>query len=552
MSPVLPLFRFRRLSLDKVMGPVTRSQVRREASRGDGLSTALGTRQDSPSDEEASNFSLDEEDEEDEEDYTRTVVRSPATRISYDISDLDPETQSEVRQLFRETHASEPPSLALQWCQLNQEEQVYAFQLHEVVPRSIRIGSSTSKYSTPRCNCMTDIDKPCKHLIYLLDQLNYLSSDNLLDEPVQKLGPRGPTTGAGGQPFEKISKFHLDLLASNLHCGVGSPDSRAEFDSVRLEETREILATVATTPDPDDHAVQHFRPDLFESRDTLLLEQHGIVSPGDLTKTVAGMLLTNDDFFAYFLRLLGPTSKARDPFRKIQQHVDRVLRALDAAARHPPGQQPTATQGAAEGPRDVPWAAAHVDRAVATIQYLLQNRDDAPSPAERASAARALVRILHAVVLNWNRTIPPLSPLPYSPSQPGASSSGTGAILPDRDNNLYQRLIGSRTIITTTTKSPTPFVLGTLAQLPEQNQWIETLEDIEARLTAHGAPVEYARRLRDLIALMRSSRPPAPSAPPSRAAGSKRSASSSGGDVKEGEEEEEESSQRGRAKRARG
>lgn len=548
MSAVLPLSRFRRLSLDKVMGPITRSQGRREASHGDGFSRALGTLQGSPSDEEASNFSLDEEDD---EDYTRTVVRSPATRISYDISDLDPETQSEVRQLFRETPASEPPSLALQWCQLNQEEQVYAFQLHEVVPRSIRIGSSASKYSTPRCNCMTDIDKPCKHLIYLLDQLNYLSSDNLLDEPVQKLGPRRPTTGAGGQPFERISKYHLDLLASNLHCGIGSPDSRAEFDSVRLEETREILATVATTPDPDDHAVQRFRPDLFESRDTLLLEQHGIVSPGDLTKTVAGMLLTNNDFFAYFLRLLGPTSKARDPFRKIQQHVDRVLRTLDAAARHPPRQQPTATQDAAEGPRDVPWAAQHVDRAVATIQYLLQNRDDAPSPTERASAARALVRILHAVVFNWNRTIPP--PLPHSPSKTAASPSGTAAVLPDRDNNLYQRLIGSRTIITTTTKSPTPFVLGTLAQLPEQNQWIETLEDIEARLAAHGAPVEYARRLRDLIVLMRSSRPPAPPAPPIRAAGSKRSASSSGGDVKEeAEEEEEEGGQRGRAKRVRG
>lgn len=515
MSSVVPTSQFSRLCLEESLGrmaPTARSQVERELSRRNKFLATLGTFQDSSSGHEDSDSSVDEQDDDDDDDDTSSVVLSPATKVSYDISALDLETQSEVRQLFRKTPASEPPSLVLQWCQLNQEEQVYAFQLHEVIPRSIRIGSPTSKYRSPECNCMTDTDKPCKHLIYLLDQLNYFSSDNLLSEPVQRLGPRGLSKGIG-EPFERISNFHLDLLASNLHCGVGSPESRAEIDRTRVEEAREVLATVAES-DADDYAVQHYRPDIFESRGSIL-QEHGIVSSSDLTKTVAKMLITNTDFFAYFLKLLGPTSKARDPFRKIQQHVDRVLGELDAYSRDP---APSAAAGP-EGPRDVPWAAAHVRRAVSTIQYLLENREDAPSPAERASAARALVRILHAVVFDWNRNVPSstaaaaaVTPALDASDDAAASSGGkprvaASHISPTDRNNLYQCLIGSET--PAITASPAPFILGTLAQLPEQNQWIETLEEIEARLAAYGPPARYALRLRDLVVRMRSSRPAA-------------------------------------------
>lgn len=492
MSPTAPTSQLSRLSLER-MGPTARQGGKPNRSA---VPRSVTKHHGSDSDDESSNGSGADEDNgddgDDDEEDTRTIVSSPATRLAYDISGLDSETQSEIRQLFREGPASEPPSLVLQWCQFNQEQddsQFYAFQLHEIVPRSIRIGSPTSKYNSPRCNCMADNDKPCRHLIYLLDQLNYFSSDRLLNEPVQKLG----TDASPGpkQLFERISSFHLNMLASNLHCDVGSPESNTQTNSVRLAETREILATLAKS-DGDEYAVQHFRPDIFEDRTAnSLLGDSGILSYGDLTATVANMLVTHNDFFAYFLKLLGPMSRARDPFRKIQQHVERVLRELDGYFRDLSAGAASPSVASAEGPCNVPWAAAHLTRAVSIIQHLLQNRQDAPSAAERASAARTLVRILHTVVFDWNRNLPlPATATPSSPAQ---------------NNNLYQTLIGSRTT------SPTAFVLDTLAQLPEQNQWIETLERIEAQLVTYGGiSASYLRRLRDLIALMRSSRPRPP------------------------------------------
>lgn len=437
------------------------------------------------------------EEDEDEDEDTRTVVTSPNTMIRYDISNLDPDTQSEVRQLFREAQACDSPPLVLQWCQFNKDQednQFYAFQLHEVVPRSIRIGSSTSKYRNARCNCMGDSPKPCKHLIYLLDQLNRITGDKSLDDPVQKLRPDGVSTQMN-PPFDKVSNFHLDLLASNLHCDVGSPESQVNVNPVRLEETRELLAAVANS-DADDYAVKHFRPDIFEDRDAIL-QQYNIITNDDLTRTMANMLMTNNDFFAYFLKLLGPTSRAQDSFRNIQRHVDRVLHELDTYYRQSTSEQ-TAAAHSAEGPRDVAWAATHIIRAVATIQYLLQNREDAPSPAERASAARTLVRILHMVVFEWNRD------LTASGTLTGGSSSRTTipAVPGSVDNNLYLRLVSTQASPTSTS-----FILDTLAHLPEQNQWIETLEDIEAKMVTYVPPPTLMTRLRDLITLMRSSRP---------------------------------------------
>ncbi|KAJ4394533.1 hypothetical protein N0V93_003752 [Gnomoniopsis smithogilvyi] len=505
MSFTVSTSHFSRLSLGS-MGPTTRSrrQQQRIPPANSGIPRSVNVAQDpSSDDDDGADSDASMEGDEDEDEDTRTVVSSPFTMISYDISDLDPDIQSEVRQLFRETPVSEPPPLVLQWCQFNQDQQdnqFYAFQLHEVVPRSIRIGSLTSRYRHARCNCMGDSPKPCKHLIYLLDQLNRITGDKLLDEPVQKLRSDGASAQLD-RPFEKIASFHLDLLASNLHCDVGSPESQANINPVRLEETRELLAAVGNS-DADDYAVKHFRPDIFEDRDSLL-QQHNIITDDDLTKTVAKMLMTNNDFFAYFLKLLGPTSKARDGFWSIQRHVDRVLRELDAHYLKSTSQE-TAIAHGAEGPRDVAWAAAHILRAVATIQYLLQNREDAPSPAERASAARTLVRILHTVVFEWNRDIT-------------ASSSSINPVPGSTDNNLYLRLMDTQT-----TPTSTSFILDSLAHLPEQNQWIETLEEIEAKLMTYAPPPAFMLRLRNLITLMRSSRPAA-GRKSSSAAGSKRS-----------------------------
>lgn len=525
MSFLVQTSHFSRLSLGSMV-PTTRSRRQQLALPGESeIFTSFGMASDPSSDAEESDASMEGDDDDDED--TRTVLSSPYSKISYDISNLDQDTQSEVRQLFRETPASEPPPLVLQWCQFNQDQednQFYAFQLHEVVPRSIRIGSPTSKYHQARCNCMGDSPKPCKHLIYLLDQLNSITGGKVLDEPVQTLRPDGAPIQMD-QPFEKIANFHLDLLASNLHCDVGSPESQATINPVRLEETRELLAAVGNS-DADDYAVKHFRPDIFEQDRDLLLQQHDILTDDDLTKTVAKMLMTNNDFFAYFLKLLGPASRARDCFRNIQRHIDRVLRELDAyyqqhTTTSSEQQETLAAHSAAEGPRDVVWAASHILHAVSTIQYLLQNREDAPSPAERASAARTLVRILHTVVFDWNRDIT------SSTTTAGSSSTPLAAAVPGSiHTNLYLHLMNTQT--TLTSKS---FILDSLANLPEQNQWIETLEEIETKLTTYAPPPTYMMRLRNLITLMRSSRrrPAAGAAAAAAAGSSKRSAGEGSG-----------------------
>lgn len=520
MSSTAPVSKFSRLSLES-MPPTTRSQSQRDYNSG----------QESDQESEGSVASVDDDDGQE----GPVIVRSPTTDISYDISDLDRETQKEVRQLFRARPDEQSSQFVLQGCRshVKHGSHFYAFSMLETVrvPRSIRVGSPRSQYRKPKCFCMGDSERPCKHLIYLLDQVNYHTAGHDSGSP-EHLGLDGYPTEMG-HPFEKISDFHLSQLATSLHCNI-IPDSTSEVNPAHLQEVREILASVEE-PDADDYACDRFRPDIFDDPHAIPQED-ALISYEDLTHTVANMLMTNKEFFAYFLSLLEPTSKARDPFRKIQQRVDRVLSDLEAFSRDPAAA--SLSKCATEGNPDVPWAAAHIEKAVSTIQTLLQNRSDAPSsPTERASAARTLVRILHVIVLNWNRDVT-YSPATITSTSSGASASSvltqTATAAPN-ERNLYHRLIGGRT------RGSSAFVVDVLAQLPEQNQWIETLEEIEDRLGAYAPPAGYMGRLRDLILRMRSARPaPAPEAHnsgPSRrgggsTAGNKRSRG--GGNGREG------------------
>lgn len=492
MSSSAPVSKFSRLSLES-MPPTTRSQSQRESSPG------RESDQESDPDSDGSDESADD----DGGPEAPVVVRSPNTDISYDISNLDRQTQKGVRQLFRAKPSQQESQFVLQGCRSHVEDDsyFYAFEMLETVRvrRSIRVGSPRSQYRKPKCFCMGDSERPCKHLIYLLDQVNYHTAGHHSGSP-EHLGSDGYPTEMG-HPFERISDFHLDHLAASLHCDIISPDCSSEVNPAHLQKVREILASVEE-PDLDDHACDRFRPDIFDDPQEMP-EEDAIVSYGDLTHTVANMLMKNEEFFAYFMRHLDPSSKARDPFRKIQQRIDRVLGSLDAFSRDPSGA--ATSKSATDGNPDVPWAAAHIERAVSTIQALLQNRSDAPSsPTERASAARTLVRILHVIVLYWNRNVT------YSPAAITSTSSSAGASLSPtqaattptlNESNLYHRLIGGQT------HGSSAFVIDVLAQLPEQNQWIETLEEIEDHLGAYAPPAGYLERLRELILRMRSVRP---------------------------------------------
>ncbi|KAF7546365.1 hypothetical protein G7Z17_g8489 [Cylindrodendrum hubeiense] len=440
MSP--PVSRFSKLTLDS-MPLQTRSRTRAE-SRADESRQNL--------EEESSSESESESDISDFEEESPTVVQSPA-KLSYLIDHLPESTQNAVRDAFRE-----PPRIALQKCRRIND--TYAFQMTELVTRSIRIRAPEDGASQLSCSCGHD-EEPCEHLLWLLDQV---VKQTVYDQDVAK--PL-KMTNAGypremGDPFQNIANHHLDLLADGIHCQVVTPDSEYdnELDPYRAQEARELLSSVYGVS-PDD-----YRPDIF----THPSAGKKIFKRRDLDHTIFRMLLDDHHFFHYFHSVSRPTDPINDPFRKLSQRVDHVLRDLDAHATSP------APDASHETPRGVAWAATHITGAVRLIKHELYTRDRPLQPSEAISAARSLVHILDAVVAR-NRDV-----------HAGAAR---------RDRNLYLRLIGDR---------DEDFVLGVLNLLPEAaSQFLNSLETILDQIGVHGAPAAYAARFRALLDRLRTS-----------------------------------------------
>ncbi|KAK7398085.1 hypothetical protein QQX98_012552 [Neonectria punicea] len=471
----LPVSRFSKLTLES-MPPETRSRTRTEgrveSSHHAGSSQYLEHEMSSESSSESELES--DSDSSDFEDESPAVVRSP-TKLAYIIDHLPESTQSAVRDAFRE-----PPRLALQKCRLIND--TYAFQMTELVTRSIRIRASEDGASQLSCSCGHG-DEPCEHLLWLLDQVvKQTVYDQDAAKPL-KMTDRGFPSEMG-DPFQNIASHHLDLLADGIHCQVVTPDSEYdnELDPYRAEEARELLSAVHGAS-PED-----YRPDIFTqpSSGKKVFKRH------DLDRTVFRMLLDNHQFFHYFRSLCRATDPINDPFRKLSQRVDHVLRDLDAYAAawdNPPSVIPSR-----ETPRDVVWAAGHILGAVRLIKHELYARDRPLQPAEAISAARSLVHILDAVVAR-NRDV-----------HPGVDR---------RARNLYLSLVGDR---------DQDFVIGVLSLLPEAaSQFLNNLEAILDQIGVHGAPAAYAARFRALLDRLRTS---------GRGSGLKRSVQGQGTDRK--------------------
>ncbi|PNH54001.1 hypothetical protein VD0003_g3449 [Verticillium dahliae] len=398
------------------------------------------------------------------EDETPTIVRSP-TKLTYKIDRLSDEPRSTVREAFKD-----PPRLSLQYCRL--QDDTYAFQMTEMVPRSIRIGSSESKFPTPRCSCGKQ-NGPCKHLLWLLDQL---VKQTLYDQD-----PASPLTMTSkgfaeevGDPFSSISDFHLDVLADSLRCRVVHPDSGnddddddddddEDLDPSRVQEARELLASVAAV-DPEE-----YREDIF----TDPTPGTNIIKRRDLECTIFRMLLDNNDFFHYFLSRARSSDPIKDPFNKLEQRVRRVLRDLDAYSARP--DTSSSSSPSREGPRNVAWAARHILGVTTLINTTIFKRDTPLTSRERTSAARALVRILAAVTAR-NRDAHPAPTL--------------------LDRNLYARLIGDAA-------RPT-FIIDTLLLLPDAAApFLSDLETVAEAVGVHGAPAAYAEKLSRLLASLK-------------------------------------------------
>lgn len=419
-----------------------------------------------------------EEDEEDENDHSNKDIVSSPTGLLYNISQLSPKTQQVVRGLFHQTFAPGPPQISLELCGIKEEDDeenglFYAFQMHEVVPCSVRIGSrKSSKFSTPKCECSGARYRnlrPCKHIIWLFDRI---SQQILFDhDPESQL-----TLTEHGYPeelsnvFERISETRLDVLANSLHCDTSDAGSdSAHPDPARVKEAREIVATLAGIKPWE---LDRYRPDLDAVYDRNILLRYG-----DLEATLFSLLLSSRSLAEWIRSQLQLADPPIDPFRSIQQQVSRIISDLQAysASLRDEGASGIRLQHTktAEGPRDVAWAATQIQQSVRKIEKLISRGSTPLSEQLRASAARSLVGILKSVV---NQNID---------SHPGDTSD---------DRNLYMRLVGNHDI---------GFVYSALELLVDQSQFIEELEDIMDQLGRYGAPATYVSNMRELMIRMR-------------------------------------------------
>lgn len=442
-----PVSKFSRLSLEGMPPPTTRARSREAATSASSQRPDEGSSSDLDSDSD----SYDVEDD-------SPVVRSPS-KLTYRVEHLSDKTKATVRDVF-----TDPPKMALQRCR--RINNTYAFQMTELVTRSIRIRASENGSPRLSCSCGDDNEGPCEHLLWLLDQVLKQTLYDYRNEKPLTMKPEGYAEEMG-DPFQNIASYHLDVLADGLHCHLVDPDADTddELDSYRVQESRELLSSVYAVP-PED-----FRPDIFAHP----AAGKKVVKRNDLDCTVFRMLLDNHHFFQYFLSLSRGSDPVNDLFRKLSQRVDRVLADLDA---HAAAKAPViATDSAAESPRDVAWAATHILGSVRLINSAIYTRDSPLEAAEAISAARALVHILTAVV--------------------GRNTDVGPATAPRVDRNLYLRLVGDR---------DRDFVLTELNLLPgAASQFLNNLETVLDRIGVHGAPASYVDKFRKLLARLRTS-----------------------------------------------
>ncbi|KAL2270887.1 hypothetical protein VTJ83DRAFT_258 [Remersonia thermophila] len=424
-----------------------------------------GTRPEPPA--EPSDWEVDEEDDDDDTEES-DIVTSPAG-LRYNLSRLSPRTRQVAKGLFNQRSPHDQPQISLELCAIREDEAggdvFYAFQMHEVVPCSVRIGARDSgRFSTPRCECPDARYRrlrPCKHLIWLFDKI---SKHALFDhDPDAEL----TLTELGypeelGDPFDRISQIRLDVLADDLHCDTSEPDSDTVCPSpARVREAREMVAAVAGI---QPHEVDGYRRDLEASHD-----QGPLIRRGDLGATLFSLLLASHSLAEWVRSELSPSDPAVDPFRSAQHRVFRIIEELktySASEQDPSASDSYRRRGKhAEGPRDLNWAAEQIRRCVGSIDKLVSRGSSPLSESARSSAARALVVILKMVTDH---------------------------------RGLYQRLVGDH---------DTGFVFSTLDILADQSQYVDALDDIMDKMGVYGAPPSYVANMRSLVARMRSHKP---------------------------------------------
>lgn len=460
------------LSLED-MPPMTRSKAKAASKTSSGqFLEGDESGADSASDYDASDI----------EDDLPGIVRSP-TRLLYDINRLSDPKKAAIREVF-----DEPPKIAMQRCR--RIGNTYAFQMTELVTRSIRIrapdASDVAGSTQLSCSCETDGNSPCRHIVWFLDQLLKQTLYDYDESKPLHMNGHGYAEEMG-DPFQNISDFHLDVLADALHCQVIGPEaySSSGLDHYRCLEARELLSAVYSM------APEEYRPDIFDRPEPGV----PVLGQKDLERTTYHMLLENHHFFQYFSSLCGPRDPINDPFRKLYQRLDHVLRDFDsyvsssASSANSSFSSSPATVAATKifnpeqpvpsnttTPKDVTWASRHIVGIVKLIRSAIYSRNHPLQPDEASSAVRTLVKVLESVVRR------------NCDANNGESR---------RDRNLYLRLVGDR---------DRDFVLAELNLLPEAaSHFVDSLEAILDEIGLQGAPATYVENFRKLIGRLRTS-----------------------------------------------
>ncbi|KAJ3498224.1 hypothetical protein NLG97_g1301 [Lecanicillium saksenae] len=448
--PVAPL---KRLTLE-TMPPTLRLSVPVEENRPE----AVRDERDSQTSESDSddNSSVSEEEEEDSD-----QVRSP-TRLVYNLEALPEKTKSTVRDAF-----NEPPQMVVQHCR--QVGDTFAFQMSEVVTRSVRIRAPSNGEARMSCSCAQgarkDEKEPCQHILWLLDQLvKQTLYDTDHEQPLTMTSAGFPEEM--GDPFRAISDHHLNIVADGLHCRYVDPDGYdpRQVDQLRIQESRELLSSVYQS------SPYSFRPDIFDEP----LLGPPIVKAKDLDYTVFRMLVDDDNFFHYFLSEATRGSDVIQQFRLLSHRINAVLQDFD---QHNLDNSDNGSN-TPRGSHTVAWAARHIQGVISLIRYAIWSGERPLKAAEKDAAAKALIHILSSVVRRYDRNL-------------------FGGRRQER--NLYLRFIGD---------VDCGFILNELELIPEGALlYIHNLEMVLNDICVNGAIDTYVNRFRKFIAQLKARGP---------------------------------------------
>ncbi|ORY65864.1 uncharacterized protein BCR38DRAFT_340316 [Pseudomassariella vexata] len=374
------------------------------------------------------------------------------SKLTYSLERLDAHARQEVKDAL-----DSPTQLVLQDCVSRGGDQaMMIFEVTELVDYTIRTGTEKSQFPTPDCSC--DEKPTCRHILWLFDQV----SKQVLDDDGE---PLTLTTGGYaaelGRPYDAISDFHLDVLAESLHSQVSSMTGRTRPNPRRVQEVREILASLNSTP------IDEYRPDLFHNPRM----NQKVIKRRDLEGTIFRMLLRNNEFFHYFLSSMRTDELVNNPFRRLQQRADAAFKCFDAYAQDE-------SQWASAKPKNAVWCSNHLVLIMNQVHTIVAHAIRALADWKYRGAARVLVHILEGVAVR-NRDVGPQSQA-------------------KAQRNLFFRLIGDK---------DRDFVLNVFKDMPPNafSQLIGNLEQVLGEISKHGPPVTYVDKLANHIKRSRSS-----------------------------------------------